>query len=234
MNTFWALNVSNVPATTAIVSNAIVATMLAVGVTLLGRFWKNPAALHVLWLVVLLKLFTPPLVTTNLTVPGSWLRLSMSPGPTAGVASTTASDSAEPNAGAEQAAFGSPQSPDPGRSRPDKRWSEIFGRSVWSISGGIIVLWFCGAAGMALRYAILILRFTRLFRWFEPAPPAILLLVEQTAHKLGLKRVPKVWMTADSLPPLVWSVGIAPHLILPTRLFARMDSNAQLTVIAHE
>ena len=66
MNTFWALNVSNVPATTAIVSNAIVATMLAVGVTLLGRFWKNPAALHVLWLVVLLKLFTPPLVTTKI------------------------------------------------------------------------------------------------------------------------------------------------------------------------
>ena len=31
---------------------------------LLSRIWKNAAAIHVLWVVVLLKLFTPPLLTT--------------------------------------------------------------------------------------------------------------------------------------------------------------------------
>ena len=64
MNTFWAM----------ICSNAIVAALLAVVATLLGRIWKNPAAMHVLWLVVLLKLFTPPLLTAELPVAASWLQ----------------------------------------------------------------------------------------------------------------------------------------------------------------
>ena len=49
-----------------IASNAVVATILAIGAMLLSRIWKNAAAVHVLWVVVLLKLFTPPLVTTEL------------------------------------------------------------------------------------------------------------------------------------------------------------------------
>ena len=46
-------------------SNAVVATILAIGVMLLGRIWKNAAAVHALWVVVLLKLFTPPLITAE-------------------------------------------------------------------------------------------------------------------------------------------------------------------------
>ena len=56
MSAFWEI----------IASNAIVATILAIGAMLLGRVWKNAAAIHALWVVVLLKLFTPPLVTTEL------------------------------------------------------------------------------------------------------------------------------------------------------------------------
>jgi bla regulator protein blaR1 len=56
MYTFWEI----------IASNAVVATILAVIAMWLGRFWKNAAAVHVLWVVVLLKLFTPPLVITEL------------------------------------------------------------------------------------------------------------------------------------------------------------------------
>ena len=56
MDAFWGI----------IASNAVVATILAIGAVLLGRIWKNAAAVHVLWVVVLLKLFTPPLVTTEL------------------------------------------------------------------------------------------------------------------------------------------------------------------------
>ena len=56
MCTFWEI----------IASNAVVATILAIGATLLSRIWKNAAALHVLWVVVLLKLFTPPILTTEL------------------------------------------------------------------------------------------------------------------------------------------------------------------------
>src|SRR5262249_30249049 len=62
MYTFWAI----------IISNAAVATILAIGAMLLGRIWKNAAAVHFLWVVVLLKLFTPTLFTADLPFASSF------------------------------------------------------------------------------------------------------------------------------------------------------------------
>ena len=52
-----------------VASNAIVVVVLAAGVTLLGRVWRNPACLHLLWMCVLLKLVTPPLLTVPVALP---------------------------------------------------------------------------------------------------------------------------------------------------------------------
>src|SRR3974390_399387 len=50
-------------------SNSIVVTILALALVLLGWIWKNPVGLHVLWVMVLLKFVTPPL----LIVPVPWM-----------------------------------------------------------------------------------------------------------------------------------------------------------------
>ena len=50
----------------AMLSNALVATILALPPLVLARFGRSPALVHSLWLVVLLKLVTPPLVTIPL------------------------------------------------------------------------------------------------------------------------------------------------------------------------
>jgi hypothetical protein len=52
-----------------VASNSVVFAGLAVGVAMLGRIWKNPVGLHFLWVLALLKLVTPPLVTVPLTLP---------------------------------------------------------------------------------------------------------------------------------------------------------------------
>src|SRR5271157_2787214 len=65
MHTFWE----------TIVSNSLVVTVLAMALVLLGRTWKNPVGLHVLWVMVLLKFVTPPPLilpvplTVNLQLP---------------------------------------------------------------------------------------------------------------------------------------------------------------------
>jgi hypothetical protein len=41
-------------------------------------------------------------------------------------------------------------------------------------------------------------------------------------------------MTSRTLPPLVWSIGRRPRLILPSGLFARLGREAQATILAHE
>ena len=43
-------------------SNAVVAVLLAVPAALAGRYCRRPALVHALWLLVLLKLVTPPLL----------------------------------------------------------------------------------------------------------------------------------------------------------------------------
>ena len=42
--------------------NAVMATGLAMVVWLVTRVWRHPVFVHTLWIVVLLKLITPPLV----------------------------------------------------------------------------------------------------------------------------------------------------------------------------
>ena len=49
--------------------NAASVTLLVLAVTLVGRFVKRPAVMHALWLLVLIKLVTPPLFEVA-TFPG--------------------------------------------------------------------------------------------------------------------------------------------------------------------
>lgn len=49
-----------------LLSNAIVATLLALGVGIVALFRPRPAVMHALWLIVLLKFITPPLFRFDL------------------------------------------------------------------------------------------------------------------------------------------------------------------------
>ena len=87
---------------------------------------------------------------------------------------------------------------------------------------------------MAAGYAVRIRRFAGVIRDSEAAPPAIRTMAAQLSSRLGLRRVPDVRMTSRALPPLVWSFGLFPRVILPSELFARLSSEAQGTILAHE
>src|SRR5271165_1990488 len=52
----------------ALLSNALVATGLALAPLVLSRFGRSPALVHSLWLIVLLKLVTPPFVQVPLAI----------------------------------------------------------------------------------------------------------------------------------------------------------------------
>jgi hypothetical protein len=52
-------------------TNAVMATVMAIGVAALGRFCHRPALLHSLWLLVLIKLITPPLFMLPIVLPAA-------------------------------------------------------------------------------------------------------------------------------------------------------------------
>jgi bla regulator protein BlaR1 len=223
-----------------VASNAVVATILAIGAMLLGRIWKNAAALHVLWVVVLLKLFTPPLVTTDLpfALP---LRPSAARATTHGEAldlpkRDNAARTTLPDLTARVALTDS-RGPDfRGNSRPmlENRSTESAGTRPWSLFTVLAAIWICGACCTAAGYAVRIRRFASVIRDMGQAPPAIRAMVDQLSVRLGLRRVPEVLMTSLTLPPLVWSIGRFPRVILPSGLFAHLSSEAQSTILAHE
>jgi beta-lactamase regulating signal transducer with metallopeptidase domain len=217
-----------------IASNAVVATILAIVAMLLSRIWKNAAAVHVLWVVVLLKLFTPPLFTTELPIAFAFLP------PTASADSQEKTLNSPVHVEAEHTvpiattiSRGSIATGDQQHTLSNT-FTETAGQKPWSLSAILAAIWIGGACCMAVVYAVRIRHFANVIRDFEAAPPAISTMVTQLSSRLDLRRVPDVLMSSRALPPLVWSIGLCPRVILPSELFARLSSEAQATILAHE
>jgi beta-lactamase regulating signal transducer with metallopeptidase domain len=184
--------------------------------------------------VVLLKLFTPPIVTAGLpiafnfnssaTVEGAVTHRTAS-------GSSHAADRTGPIATTHAQGAVAEGRPKP---RPLVGTTKSAGAEGWSPSAILAAIWACGACVMAAIYAVGVRRFARGLRDSVAAPTAILAMVDRLSGRLGLGRVPEVLMTPRALPPLVWSLGTRPRLILPSRLFDRLSVEAQATILAHE
>jgi beta-lactamase regulating signal transducer with metallopeptidase domain len=224
MGTFWEI----------IASNAVVATILAILATGLGRVWRNAAAVHVLWVVVLLKLFAPPLITAG--VPFALISSPIAAGdePRGAMGNSPARDQAGP---ADHVAATGPRGATSAGDRRRAPGIPPVGAAVrepLSLSTILAAIWICGAGCAAAAHAVRIRRFVAVIREPGPAPPEIRAMVARLSGRLDLRRVPDVRMTARTLPPLVWSIGRSPCLILPIGLFARLGREAQAAILAHE
>lgn len=224
MNMFWEI----------ILSNAVVAGLMAIAAALIGRLWKNPAAVHVLWLAVLIKLFTPPLATL------SWPAEPATPPATKIVDHhltdegtphlTAVNDRDEPTVAEGPAPQVSIQPTYLGRhpAAAASFLSQLQPATLFS------ALWLTGSACLALAYSVRIRRFVKLMRGFTPASDETQSLVSELSTRLGLRRIPEVLTTAQTLPPLVWSMGGRPRLVLPSRLFDGLAEEARASILLHE
>ena len=230
MSTFWEI----------VVSNALIASAMAFAALLVGRVWKNPSAVHLVWLVVLLKLFTPPIITAKLPFAADGWPASFISGMTISEMAGTRSPAETPHFAIEAAATnGAENEQVPGILKPEspttsQRISVANFAKRLSVSNVLIVVWIFGSCLVALGYACRIHKFMSYLNQTETSPIEIRTKVIQAANRLGLKRIPAVAMTRHTMPPLVWSIGLRPCLILPTELFARLSGRAQTLVITHE
>lgn len=217
MHTFWEI----------VASNALVVTVMAVAVAVVSRVWRNPAALHLLWLLVLLKLFTPPLVTIGIPVPsngttpapepfrvdGARAYPPTAPGPLEELAAPAPLRSANAAGEAAVSAAG----------RPSLPWSTVL---AWTWGIGIVLL-----ASARARHVI---RFRSALRGAHSPPASLSRASERIAGRLGLERVPDILMLPARLSPLVWSVGGRPRVILPSDLPHRLGPDGLETILVHE
>ncbi len=202
MNHFWDV----------VVSNALVAAMLAIGAVLLSRVWKNPAAIHLLWVVVLLKLFTPPIVTSPLPFAANWLPSAVYANSAQRLSSSFAAlDLAEPaHPGALADSRSTTRRDVAANSEHHASQNKLIvaaNGKPWTLSTILVAIWILGTSCIAVAYAIRIRRFASLLQNAEAPSQGVSTMVTQLASKVGLRRVPKVLMTSSPLPPLVWWIG---------------------------
>ncbi len=205
-------------------SNALTAALMgAVVATLSPLLSRRPAVLHALWALVLLKLVTPPLFEI----------------PVGRFETEPAAVGIERPAPAENVEFepldwgwlDAPEivtfQPEVARSEPP----EIEAASPWRLLGWV---WLTGAVATVLIAGSRILRFHRRLRDVAPAGAAVEAEVAALAAGMGLRRAPRVDVVDARVPPMVWSLGARPRLILPRSLWNGLDARRRTLLLTHE
>jgi beta-lactamase regulating signal transducer with metallopeptidase domain len=223
-------------------ANAVLALLMALPVAGFARLCRRPALAHGLWLIVLLRFLTPPLVAVSLpwfffpgppTVgsvsPARLLAPAHSPG-SAGVLQDgprTASDRvrdgrslAPPEPGTGEAL----RQTDRTRATPAFPSWEFVATTVW-LTGSLLWLFIA---------CLRVFRFRRLLRYAVPATAAQQEQARRLAERLGLARCPGLWLVPAAVSPMLWALGRTPRLLVPAALWERLTEEQRGTLLAHE
>jgi beta-lactamase regulating signal transducer with metallopeptidase domain len=238
--------------------NAALATGLAMVVWLATRVWRHPVFVHTLWIVVLLKLITPPVVN----VPWKFSELkssSQQSGAVFDVAAMVPAD--QPVAFSpidtnerpifEQASI----SPAPIETAPniinetdesvslaatrneavrlpshEQEGQSAYSQIIWTTA--VIGIWLTGTIVYVFVSAVRLAQFHRALSQATPACEEIHRLAAELARRFGVRRY-QLRVTEGQLSPLVWPVG-TPTILMPRRLVAELSREEVETLLAHE
>jgi bla regulator protein BlaR1 len=215
--------------------NAASATVLAILVAGLGRLLAGrPAALHCLWLLVLLKLVTPPLFEVPILGWNSGLATDQ-PVAAKFEAPTVAAEPENPGIApgtllAEVLAPAGPESLHDPITEEEPFWPRWRSTLVpW-----LGMVWLTGSGLTLVLAAVRINRFRRLLREAYPAPAEVQDRVRELSERLGLKRSPDAFWIDTTLMPMLWAVACRPRLIIPRDLWKSLSQRQQSMLVAHE
>lgn len=194
-----------------VASNCLVALALSIVVAAIARFRVNPNVIHVLWLMVLIKFFTPPL----LWVPLPW-----------------------PELGKEDVVEEIVVAADPRVFSPAARGPMPIPQPVvvpkWTWREMLFGIWFAGMAVIVVSTVLRILGFRSLLKRATNAPVEVERLGERLCWELGVRRLPEIFLLPVRITPAVWSLVGRPRILLPAELVWEMNRDQLETILAHE
>jgi beta-lactamase regulating signal transducer with metallopeptidase domain len=236
-------------------SNAIMATVMAFGAACAARMCRRPAVSHALWLLVLLKLVTPPLVKIPVAWPGSDdavapiaceatpktvtpaektppTQVAMSPGRDETQAAVLFMLLREARAQQERLQETVRATPgDEEGSTASRMWQPLISNLAIPFLVGFWVLGSMAWFGVAL---VRIRRFQKLLRLGKEAPESLQREVSFLAGQMMIRRVPVVWLVPGHISPLLWALGGQSRLVLPADLWQQLEPEQRSTLLAHE
>lgn len=214
-------------------SNAVAAGVLAIVAVLVGAVCRRPALVHALWLLVLLKLVTPPLVPVHVPLPSR----ASAPEPAAVVEVTEPTPPVEEEApvidvvlvedvpDAEEVVAAEVPEPAPAARPVTIPWADW----PWWVGG----VWVAGSVGWYALAGLRVWRFGRLLRFARPAPKGFVRRVARLAEEVGLEACPAVKFLPGNLAPMVWGAR-SPVLLLPEGLEDLVGEDGLDTLLLHE
>jgi beta-lactamase regulating signal transducer with metallopeptidase domain len=241
-----------------LLSNALAVTVTATMVTAFGRICRRPALMHSLWLVVMLKLVTPPLVPVSLPVANASSPFGSSPtisnidhdrglALSVEVLPDLRADATIPrhtNAflSAAQAELVKTE-PDFATAVDEQRFNDLSDEETyvasrptagWSWEALILVVVLAGAFGWWALATVRIIRFQRLLKDVQPPSEEWQSHTDGLAERMGLSWSPLVSLVPGQVPPMLWATGGRPKLLVPSKLWAELDADERASLLLHE
>jgi beta-lactamase regulating signal transducer with metallopeptidase domain len=222
-------------------SNALAAALLALIALAAGMCCRRPALTHGLWLLVLLKLVTPPLVFIPVTWPTAAeptrlddTSVTQAPSP------ALEEDSLPPLPNEERSEVvvlsAVPVIEEPAAlapAAPDAVTPELVNEPpLWPRV--LPIVWVLGSLGWFTLACWRLHRFRRLLKHVQPASAALQERARRLAGQLGLARFPTLGLLPGRLAPMLWAGGGAPRLLVPAKLLPLLDDEQLDTLLAHE
>ena len=208
-------------------SNLLVALALAIVALVLQRRYRANALANVVWVMVLLKLLSPPLVSLPLVeveslVNSAEATLSHSVVAEAGgLADAVISDAAELSL----------LNANPEEQEPAGNGGIISSQAIVSLG----VVWIGVTALLLVVSLFRIIRFhIQIHRQAKSVEPWVRQLGNQVAATLGLQKMPRIAVLPANISPFVWWVGGKPQIFLSQLTIDQLQPTELRMVLTHE
>jgi bla regulator protein blaR1 len=220
-----------------ILSNALATAILAIMVSGICRFIQRPIVRNLLWLVVLVRLFLPPIWT--IPIVGNVTSI-----PESHKSSTILREEVlAPEESFDYELFSNIETPSKPTIETDlpRSYEEPVGTVISNERNDLPLLlfgiWFVGSVSIAIRAWVRIRRFQRCMQNGVPAPDSIQDRVRELALRWGIGSPPEVWIVPGRIPPLVWAPFGSlrrSKILLPARLLPRLNDFQLDSILGHE
>jgi bla regulator protein blaR1 len=220
----------------AILSNVIVASLLAVLATIVGWRLRRPAMAHSLWVLVLIKLVTPPIVQLAIPVP-NWIDFSQS-----AIVSQQSRGAAQELSGARHSQL-SASSNTPGHlvtgNGKSGLTSEIaIGREnqdVTNFAFVFLILSWLGIASFLMMHSLFkSIRFAQVLEQEGKEQADASKLGQQMAEACGIRKCPRIRLVSASLSPMLFGFSKWATIVIPSGLWSELNSAQRRAMLAHE
>jgi beta-lactamase regulating signal transducer with metallopeptidase domain len=204
-------------------SNTAIALSLAIVACIVGALTNRTHLAYGLWLLVLIKLITPPLWNVPMELHLSDNLLASRPLTQSNI------EPIEPTA-SQTTVASVEDSPSP------KLATQATSRFDWeSFTLALAATWFVGFGATLVFSLMRACRFNRLLvSTLSKASPVVHLIAANLQPELRIKTMPELTVTSAKISPFVWWMGGKVQVVLPQKLIDELNPNQLSCVIAHE